>query len=194
MDLLQGAYSPSSISGFRNLIDQIQLNLEIDIFETKFNNKSEKYHLSVLGEKVETLNIFTSNWVNYKILYAFPPPSLTHKILFKWKIEKQGTMILVDPDWHSNMILFPVNQNEKVVTFISLSREPLSKDQLRDRSIRPFKISLNCLYIIKKFLQKISFKLLRNKLKHSTRSSTEKNIIRFIVKCMSGFATIDIYL
>ena len=76
---------------------------------------------------------------------------------------------------NSNLVLPTTNQNEKEVTTRSSPRGSLSKDHLRDRNIRPFKISHNRSYIIKTFIPKIFSKTPRNKLIHSTRASTEKH-------------------
>ena len=88
-----------SKNAFFKMIGLLQLKPEIDLFATRFNRKLGTYHSSIPDKEAETINTFTSNWGNYKTLYAFPPPSLIHKVLFKWNKEKQGTMILVAPDW-----------------------------------------------------------------------------------------------
>ena len=73
------------------------------------------------------------------------------------------------------MVLSTTNQNEKEVTTTSPPRGPLFKDHLRDRRIRPFKISLNRSYIIKTSIPNNFSRTLRYKLIHSTRTSTEKH-------------------
>ena len=73
---------------------------------------------------------------------------------------------------NSNLVLSTTNQNEKEVTTTSSPRGSLSKDHLRDRNIKPFKISLNRSYIIKISIPKKISKTLRNKLIHSTIAST----------------------
>ena len=92
---------------------QFGLRPEIDLFATHFSSKCINFISSIPHPKSLGLNAFTHNWGYYDVLYAFPPPSLMSKTLYKWKLERKGSLILIAPAWPSKM-WYPILQAEKI--------------------------------------------------------------------------------
>lgn len=114
-----------SESAFHNLTKNLNIKPQIDIFATRFNTKTTNYHSSIQDGQAEHINTFTSKWSNYKIIYAFPPPNLIHKILYKWKKEKKGIMLLIAPDWPTQAWYSPLQLQTKRKSRIKLGEKDL---------------------------------------------------------------------
>ena len=95
---------------------------EIDLFASPYSKKCMIFTSSIPDKKAISLNAFTINWGFYNVLYAFPPPTLISKILFKWKREKRGKMILIAPAWPSK-VWFPILMELKEREWILPIRE-----------------------------------------------------------------------
>ena len=107
---------------FQRTTKKLELNPEIDLFATKFNAKLKIYHSSIQDQKAAQINTFTTDWSNYKVLYAFPPPNLIHKVIYKWKREKNGQLILLAPNWPTKNWYSPLQR-------ITIKKIPLLLNQ-----------------------------------------------------------------
>ena len=87
-----------SSRAFQNLCETINLWPQIDLFATPLNKKVEKFASSIPHVSAVTTNAFTIDWSKFQVLYAFPPPNLIYKVLFKWSQEKMGSLILIAPN------------------------------------------------------------------------------------------------
>ena len=99
-----------SVQAYQNLTSLLGIYPEVDLFATKFNKKNKRYHSSIQDHQAETVNTFTTNWSKYQQLYAFPPPNQIHKILYKWQKEKQGTLLLIAPNWPTKSWYSPLQK------------------------------------------------------------------------------------
>ena len=73
------------------------LEPEIDLFATPANKRVPNFASSVPHSGTNQMNAFTLEWGVYEVLYAFPPPGLIPKVLYKWQKEKRGVLILIAP-------------------------------------------------------------------------------------------------
>ena len=86
---------------FHEIIQTFRVLPEVDLFANENNAKLPKFVSSVPARTAMALDAFSLNWANFQCVWAFPPPSLIHRVLFKWKREGGGKMLLVAPDWPS---------------------------------------------------------------------------------------------
>ena len=86
---------------FQNIVQDFGLLPEVDLFANEYNAKLPQFVSSIPTESAMALDAFSLNWAVFKCVWAFPPPSMIHRILFKWKKEGGGKMMLVAPDWPS---------------------------------------------------------------------------------------------
>ena len=86
---------------FQKIIQHFKLLPEVDLFANEYNAKLPRFVSSVPTESAMALDAFSLSWSIFKCVWAFPPPSMIHRILFKWKKEGGGKMMLVAPDWPS---------------------------------------------------------------------------------------------
>ena len=110
---------------FQRMIEELGLEPEVDLFATKFNAKLKIYHSSIQDPKAIQINTFTTDWSNYTVLYAFPPPNLIHKVLYKWKKEKNGVLILVAPNWPTKNWFSPLQRLTNKRIPLHLNQEDL---------------------------------------------------------------------
>ena len=79
---------------------QFSVTPEIDLFATKYSKKLQTYSSSIPDGQAYRLDAFSFNWERFQCLYAFPPPNLISKILFKWKnTSPRGKLLLIAPSW-----------------------------------------------------------------------------------------------
>ena len=112
---------PSELQISKELFWKISIEFgmipEIDLFATPYSNKCIHFTSSIPDKKAISLNAFTINWGSYSVLYAFPPPTLISKVLYKWKREKKGSLLLIAPAWPSK-IWYPILMKMKVKEWI----------------------------------------------------------------------------
>ena len=72
---------------FQKIIRTFRLLPEVDLFANESNAKLPKFVSSIPTKSAMALDAFSLDWANFRCVWAFPPPSLIHRILFKWKRE-----------------------------------------------------------------------------------------------------------
>ena len=110
---------------FNQLMKELQVVPQVDLFSTRFNAKLAEYHSSIQDKKSSQINTFTADWSKYKTLYAFPPPNLIHKVIYKWNKEGRGTLVLITPDWPTKSWYSPLQLQTKKKYPIHLQEEVL---------------------------------------------------------------------
>ena len=72
---------------------------EIDLFASPWNRKCPLFSPLNQNLKFQVADSLLINWSILKTAYAFPPPRLIPKTIFKWLKEGKGTLLLVTPKW-----------------------------------------------------------------------------------------------
>ena len=114
-----------SQEAFHQIMKELDLHPEVDLFSTRFNNKLPNYHSAIQDCSANHINTLTANWADYQTLYAFPPPILIHKILYKWQKEKKGTLILVAPNWPTKSWYSSLHRQTQKTIKLNLGKEDL---------------------------------------------------------------------
>lgn len=110
---------------FHNITTELHIKPEVDLFATKFNTKLKNYHSSIQDKNALQVNTFTTKWSEFKTVYAFPPPNLIHKILYKWNLEKKGQMLIIAPDWPTKSWYSPLQINSIKKIRLNLTEKDL---------------------------------------------------------------------
>ena len=85
---------------FMKMCHSVSLTPQVDLFATKFSAKCKIYFSALEEKEAAGLDAFAANWDRFQILYAFPPPVLIPRIVYRWKKRQtKGTLILIAPYW-----------------------------------------------------------------------------------------------
>lgn len=86
-----------SQSTFDDLLDNLHISLEVDVFASRLNYKLPCYFSRYFDPYSSSVNAFSSSWP--RSVYMFPPINLIGKTLSKFCQEKVDIGILVTPAW-----------------------------------------------------------------------------------------------
>ena len=108
---------------FLRICEKFGVQPQIDLFATHFSRKCTVFTSSIPHPEALGLNAFTLNWASYNVLYAFPPPSLIGRVLYKWRTENNGKLLLVAPEWPSQVWYPLLQQLKKMVWKLEMNSQ-----------------------------------------------------------------------
>ena len=115
--------SSLSRTAFKRLTMKLKFPPELDLFATPTNKKTKRFVSAIPHPEAKMLNAFSIPWDQPRMIYAFPPPALINKVLYKWKKEKTNNfLILIAPDlpkktWYSSL-------HKEAIKIIDLELKP----------------------------------------------------------------------
>ena len=105
------------------ILNKFALYPEVDLFANQLNHKFPIFFTAVPMQKDESFNAFSQDWSRYSCLYAFPPPQLIPRVLYKWKLEKRGHLILIAPAWKKSFWLPKLQKMASKILLLPLDQE-----------------------------------------------------------------------
>ena len=73
---------------------------QTDLFATPHNTKCFTFVVPYPTSHTALVNALVVDWKSLRTpLYAFPPPDLIHRVLYRWRTSGQPPLLLVVPDW-----------------------------------------------------------------------------------------------
>ena len=111
---------------FNWIQEKLQLKIQIDLFASHQNTKCPLFFSAIPDPQAKAIDALQQDWTPYKILYAFPPPALIPKILFKWSRMPVGHhLILITPAWKTKFWYPAVLQRSQKTFQLPLEMEDL---------------------------------------------------------------------
>ena len=84
---------------FATLCLKLGIKPQVDLFGNHWNNKCPLFTPFSQSSRFQTADSLLTNWSTLETAYAFPPPRLIPKTIFKWLREGNGILLLVTPKW-----------------------------------------------------------------------------------------------
>ena len=161
--ILQDDKSSTVKTGNRPLCNKIQQEIRnLSFFNSRQRSRNNKYLYIQLGKLQNSL--------------CLPSSKSNPQSLIQMEQGETGNNDFSSPRLaNSDVVLPPSNQNIEKNKITTSPGRPPSENNLRGKTNRPLKVSLDRTHIIKSFIPKNFSKNLKNKLIHSTRASTEKH-------------------
>ena len=95
--------------------EKLELSFQIDLFASSQNTKCRKFFSAIPDAKAVAIDALQQDWTMYQTMYAFPPPALIPKILYKWdKMPKGHDLILIVPAWKTKFWYPAVRQRARL--------------------------------------------------------------------------------
>ena len=165
-----------SQEAFLQIMRELDLHPEVDLFSTKFNNKLPNYHSAIQDGSASHINIMTANWANYQnpiclsSTDSYPQDSIQMAEREKRNINPCGARLA-----DQKLVFITPQTNSEVNKTQIKQRRPIHSDKIRQTMDRKQQVASNRSLVISNNIPKEFSRSLRNKLIKTNRASTEKH-------------------
>ena len=106
--------------------EKLNLKIQIDLFASHQTAKCPQFYSAIPDQKSMGIDALQQDWTRFKTLYAFPPPALIPRVLYKWdKMPEGHHLILIAPAWKTKFWYPAVLQRSQKIFRLPLLNQDL---------------------------------------------------------------------